>query len=205
MTTCTTANGSGVDTIKMGDACIGEVILTEEAIALRVKALGAELSELYRTLNPILIVVLKGSYIFGADISRNLKVPHEVEFIRCQSYSGTASTGSVKMVTGLSKNLDLTGRHVLIVEDIVDTGLTLQKISEEFKGKGVASIKTCTFVQKATKRRLENVPSIDYVAFELPDLFIVGYGLDIDQKLRHLPYVAVYRPEKGAAAESGTT
>lgn len=180
------------------DPCIGKVILSEEAISARVKELGAELSALYRGLNPILIVVLKGSYIFGADISRNLKVSHEVEFIRCQSYSGTASTGTVKMVTGLSKNLDLTGRHVIIVEDIVDTGLTLQKISQEFKGKGVASIKTCTFVQKVTKRRLDDVPDIDYVAFELPDLFIVGYGLDIDQKFRHLPYVAVYTPDKDA-------
>lgn len=175
------------------DPCIGTILLSESAIATRVKALGKELSAAYSGLCPVLVAVLKGSYVFAADLSRAIEVSHEIEFIRARSYSGTESTGSVT-ITGLSQ-VDMRGRHVLIVEDIVDTGLTIKEISKEIRGRGAKSVKTVTFVQKRTDRRMNDVPAVDYYAFELPDQFIVGYGLDVDQRLRHLPYVAVYNPD----------
>ncbi len=192
------SNGSMQDPIESGtevkDPCIGAVLVSEKEIAERIAALGAELTAAYAGLRPILVAVLKGSYVFAADLSRAIDASHEIEFIRARSYSGTTSTGSVT-ISGLSE-VDMRDRHVLIVEDIVDTGLTLKQISKEIRGRGAKSVKTVTFVQKRTERRMSDVPAVDYFAFELPDRFIVGYGLDVDQRLRHLPYVAVYNPDK---------
>ena len=181
-------------TVEVKDSCIGAVLVSEQEIASRISELGTELSNAYSGLQPILVAVLKGSYVFAADLSRAIQASHEIEFIRARSYSGTASTGSVT-ISGLSE-VDMRDRHVLIVEDIVDTGLTLKEISKEIRGRGAKSVKTVTFVQKRTDRRVSDVPPVDYFAFELPDQFIVGYGLDVDQRLRHLPYVAVYNPHK---------
>lgn len=172
---------------------VGETLLSTEAIAARVTALGEEVSDAYRGMRPVLVVVLKGSFVFAADLSRAIRTEHEVEFMRARSYAGTASSGSVE-VTGLER-AELVGRHVLVVEDIVDTGLTLKGIIEEMRGMGAESVKTCSFLRKTTERRRENTPEIDFVAFDIPDKFIVGYGLDLDQRWRHLPYVAVYNPE----------
>lgn len=176
------------------EAQIGDVLLSAEVIASRVQALGYELTTAYASRRPVLVVVLKGSYVFAADLSRALRTDHEVEFIRARSYVGTESTGDVT-VTGL-EDVSLHGRHVLLVEDIVDTGLTLKVLIKRMHGLGAASVKTCSFLCKKTERRLSDTPPVDYFAFEIPDKFIVGYGLDLDQKYRHLPHVAEVRTDR---------
>lgn len=170
---------------------VSEVLLPASAISRRVSELGSSLSTAYAGLNLVLVTVLKGSWIFAADLSRSLSIPHCVEFIRAQSYEGTESTGSVK-VLGLER-VDVKGRHVLIVEDIVDTGLTLKALFQHFGQLGVASVKCCSFLQKETSRRGQDVPTIDYTAFTIPDKFVVGYGLDHNQRFRHLPFVGVFK------------
>lgn len=173
---------------------VGEVLLSAEAIASRVDALGAELTTAYAGLRPVLVSVLKGSYIFAADLSRVLRAEHDIEFIRARSYAGSESSGSV-LITGLEE-VSLQDRHVIIVEDIIDTGLTLKMLTKQMRGLGAKSVKTCSFLCKITDRRLDDTPPVDYFAFEIPDKFIVGYGLDLDQRYRHLPYVAELNPEK---------
>ena len=170
---------------------IGAILIGSAEISKRVAELGTSLGREYNSLNPILVVVLKGSCMFAADLSRAIPIPHELEFIRAKSYEGTGSTGEVH-IQGLDA-VDLKGRHVLIIEDIVDTGLTLMRLYEKFEGLGAASVKCCSFLEKATTRRKENVPVIDYVAFRIPDKFVVGYGLDLDQRFRHLPFLGVYK------------
>ncbi len=174
------------------DPRIAEVLLSESVIRERVAKLGVEMSAAYAGRRPVLVVVLKGSYVFAADLSRAMREEHEIEFMRAYSYAGTMSTGSVT-VKGLESAV-LTGRHVVIVEDIVDTGLTLKAIIKALEGMGAASVKVCTFLRKDTTRREADAPVADFVAFDIPDKFIVGYGLDLDQRYRHLPYVAVYKP-----------
>lgn len=170
---------------------VSEVLIGSNNIAKRISELSAQLYLHYSTLNPLLIVVLKGSFMFAADLSRSLTFPHQLEFITAKSYSGTESTGTVQ-IQGL-ENAQLSDRHVIIVEDIVDTGLTLSRLYDTFAGAGAASIKCCSFLEKVTVRRKDSVPIIDYIAFRIPDKFVVGYGLDCDQKLRHLPFVGVFK------------
>lgn len=172
---------------------VSEVVIGPSTIGKRVLELGQEISKEYRDMNPILMVVLKGSFMFASDLSRSLSIGHTVEFIRAKSYCGTESTGQVK-VEGL-ESVDLKGRHVLIIEDIVDTGLTLKRLYESFEGAGSASVKCCSFLEKETVRRKEGVPDIDYTAFRIADKFVVGYGLDYNQKYRHLPFVGVYKQD----------
>jgi hypoxanthine phosphoribosyltransferase len=182
---------SGDEVPKQWAGEVSGVLLGSEAIARRVRDLGDELSADYATLNPVLVVVLKGSFIFAADLTRVLRVPHEVQFIRAKSYAGTKTTGSVA-ISGLD-GVDLTGRHVLIVEDIVDTGLTLAKLLAALSKLSPASLKTCTLLLKITPRRKQDTPDVDYTAFTIPDKFVVGYGLDVDQRLRNLPFIGVMK------------
>lgn len=168
-----------------------EVLLGTSQIASRVSEIGASLSAHYEGLNPVLLIVLKGSFIFGADLSRSLSVSHEVQFIRAKSYVGTESTGEVH-VTGL-EGVDISGRHVVVVEDIVDTGLTLRQIRKKLTGMGAASVESCVFLKKETDRRGKGTPDETWVAFGIEDRFVVGYGLDFDQKFRHLPFVGVMK------------
>lgn len=170
---------------------VGEVLIGSAAIARRVAELGEQLSTEYQGQYPVLLVVLKGSFIFSADLSRALTIEHEIQFIRARSYEGTESSGSVS-VTGI-EGVDLKGRHVLVVEDIVDTGLTLMSLMEHFSKMGAASVKSCTLLQKETARRRADTPAVSFTAFTIPDKFVVGYGLDFDQRLRHLPFVGVYK------------
>lgn len=170
---------------------VSEVLIGTSDIAKRINELAAILSMGYTKLNPILIVVLKGSFIFASDLSRALPFPHELEFIRASSYQGTNTTGNVR-IQGLEK-AKLKDRHLIVIEDIVDTGLTLRCIYRNLKDAGAASIKCCTLLEKETTRRQEFVPEVDFVAFRIPDKFVVGYGLDFDQRLRHLSFVGVYR------------
>lgn len=173
------------------DDAVSEVLIGTADISKRVSQLGDDLSAKYEGLNPLLIVVLKGSYMFASDLSRSMIITHELEFIRARSYNGTESSGRVR-ISGL-ENTSLAGRHVIIIEDIVDTGLTLCRLYEHFEGAGAATIRTCSFLEKETVRRKPNVPKIDFIAFRIPDKFVIGYGLDFDQRYRHLPFIGVYK------------
>ena len=173
---------------------VSEVLLTPEQIATRNTELGHHLTQIYHNKNPILLAVLKGSIIFLSDLSRQIHTPHELHFITASSYNGTSSSGHVKL-SGLDR-INLKDRHVLLIEDIVDTGLTLKSIVEQLKMEGPASLKICTFLLKETDKRLKQTPEVDFVAHRVEDRFVVGYGLDVDQKYRHLPFLGIYK--KGA-------
>lgn len=162
------------------------LILDKTAIARRIAELGAQLSRDYQGLEPILVGVLKGAFIFLADLVRALEFPVEVDFVRLASYgAGTQSSGAVH----LSKDLELPvhGRHVLIVEDISDAGLTLDVLRRHLAARQPASLKICCLIDKRERRQVE-VP-LDYVGFTIPKGFLVGYGLDCGEKLRTLPEV----------------
>ena len=156
--------------------------ITESEIKQRVKELAAKLSNDLKGKNPLLLGVLNGSFIFAADLMREMTIPCEISFVKLASYQGTISTGKVQEVIGL--NEDLTGRTVIIVEDIVDTGRTMRQMMESLGTRRPASLHICTLFVKPTK--LEEPIDIDYVAFSIPDDFILGYGLDYDQAGRNL-------------------
>lgn len=161
-----------------------QVLIPGAEIEATVKRLAAEIARDYRDKNPILLGILKGSFIFLADLVRKLDFPLEVQFIRLSSYgSGQQSSGSVKVAPGLCP--DVKGRHVVVVEDIVDTGVTLAFLLEYLKKKKPASVQLCALLDKPSRRR---VPvKINYTGTTVPDKFLVGYGLDCDEKCRNLP------------------
>lgn len=160
------------------------VLISREQIATAVGRLAEEISRDYHDRHPLLIAVLKGSFVFLADLVRLLDFPLEVDFIRLSSYGGgKESSGRVKVVHDLGAGIE--GRHVLVVEDIVDTGLTISFLLDYLKKKGAASVKLCSLTDKPSRRQ---VPvGIDYLGFTVPDRFIVGYGIDWDEKFRYLP------------------
>ena len=164
------------------------ILITRQEIEEAVNKLAAEVSNDYRTKHPLLIGVLKGSFMFMADLIRRLDFPLEVDFIRLSSYGGgTESSGRIKVVPGLLP--EVRGRDVLVVEDIVDTGLTTAFLLDYLRKKRPASLKLCVLTDKPSRRR---VPvTIDYLGFTLPDKFVVGYGLDWDEKFRNLPDIYV--------------
>jgi hypoxanthine phosphoribosyltransferase len=169
-------------------APIGNVLLSEEKILARVRELGRELSAEYAGKQPVLVNILKGGFIFLADLIRAMDVHCEMDFMVVSSYEDkTESTGVVRILSDLGLNIG--GRHVLIVEDIVDTGLTLDYIRELLLARNPASLKIVTLLDKVD-RRVQHVP-IDWVGFEIPDEFVVGYGLDYAQRYRNLPYITV--------------
>lgn len=161
-----------------------QVLISGAKIESTVKRLAAEITRDYRDKTPILLGILKGSFIFLADLVRKLDFPLEVEFIRLSSYgSGQQTSGRVKVVQGL--RLNVKGRHVVVVEDIVDTGITLAFLIEYLKKKKPASLRLCALTDKPSRRR---VPvKIDYTGITVPDKFLVGYGIDCDEKYRNLP------------------
>jgi len=165
-----------------------ETLLTEEQIAERVKEIGQEISADYAGRTVHLICVLKGAYTFLADLARAMSVPVTIDFLAVSSYGkGKTSSGEVQ----LTKDLDvsLSGRDVIVVEDIADTGITLSYLLAMLESRQPKSLKVAAFLSKPSRREVE-VP-VDYVGFEVPDRFVVGYGLDDDQRYRELPYVAV--------------
>ena len=161
-----------------------KILFSRKEIAATVKRLAAEINRDYRGKNPLLIGVLKGSFIFMADLVRLLDFPLEVDFIRLSSYgSGRESSGKIKVVPGLST--EVRGRDVLVVEDIVDSGLTVAFLLDYLRKKRPSSLKLCALTDKPSRRR---VPlTIDYLGFTVPNKFLVGYGLDWDEKYRNLP------------------
>jgi len=172
---------------------VAEVLLTEEQIAAKVAELGKQISTDYAGRELTLVSVLKGSLPFMADLMRRITLPLRIDLMEVSSYGGTAteSSGLVRILKDLSAPIE--GRDVLLVEDIIDTGLTLNYLIRYLKGKNPHSIKVCSLLDKPA-RRLVEIP-LDYVGFEIPDAFVVGYGLDFGEVYRNLRFVGVLRPE----------
>jgi hypoxanthine phosphoribosyltransferase len=172
-------------------ADVEEILLTEEQIQARVAELGAQLAEDYAGRDPVLISVLKGSIVFLADLVRGMDIPLSIDIMEVSSYgAATESSGQVRILKDLSNPIE--GRHVLVVEDIIDTGLTLNYLLRYLREKAPASLGICCLLDKPA-RRLTEIP-IDYVGFTIPDRFVIGYGLDFGERYRNLPYVGVLRP-----------
>ena len=172
----------------MMDRIFGRPIVTQEQMRTRIRELGRQITMDYVGKELILVGVLKGAYAFYADLARAIRIPMRVDFIVVTSYSGKPkSSGKVKIVTDLTE--DIAGRDVLLVEDIVDSGLTAEHLVRTLRKRNPRSIKLCALLSKP-ERREKNVP-IDYVGFEIPNKYVVGYGLDYEQKYRNLPYLAV--------------
>jgi hypoxanthine phosphoribosyltransferase len=169
-----------------------EIVLTEGQIQERVAELGDEISADYGDEPVLLIAVLRGAALFVADLSRQISSPVEIDFMAVSSYgSSTKSSGVVRIIKDLDETIE--DRHVLVVEDILDTGLTLKYLLKNLASRQPASLEVCTLLSKVGKQR---VPiSCRYVGFEVPDEFVVGYGLDYAEKYRNLPYIGVLRPE----------
>lgn len=164
---------------------------TEETIKARTAELAAEIRRDYEGKDPIFIGVLKGAYIFMAELCKNVDIPCEMAFVYASSYRGTTTTGEVR--ANLDFLPDLKGRHIIVVEDILDTGLTLKKLCDGLRSFGAASLEICALLDKPSRRRVELTGK--YVGFEIPDEFVVGYGLDYNEFYRNLPYVGVLKPE----------
>jgi hypoxanthine phosphoribosyltransferase len=170
------------------DAAIGEILIDEETLAARVAELGAEVSVDYEGRDLLLIGVLKGAVFFMADLMRHLTVACEVDFMAISSYGdATDSSGIVRILKDLDINIE--GRDVLVVEDIIDSGLTLSYLMRNLESREPASLEVCALLTKPTRREID-VP-VRYVGFEIPNKFVVGYGLDFAERYRNLPYVGV--------------
>ena len=172
---------------------IEKVLITEEQIRDKVQELGRILTEEYKDKNPIVVGVLKGVVVFYADMIREIKVPFQMDFMWISSYAGTESSGKMLVRQELSNNIE--GRHVLILEDIFDTGNSLQFTWEYLKAKNPASLKICTFLDKPERRREGVTVKADYTGFTIPNEFVVGYGLDFNEHYRNLPYIGVLKSE----------
>ena len=175
---------------------IDHILVPSDAIQQRCRELGAQISADYADKDLLLVCILKGGVIFLSDLSRALASPHAIDFMAISSYGGkrTASSGVVRILMDLNTNIE--NRHVVIVEDIIDTGHTLQYIIENLRTRDPASLKICTLLDKPSRRE---VPiQIDYVGFSIPNEFVVGYGLDFNERYRNLPYIGVLKPEKYA-------
>ncbi len=175
------------------DADIQEVLFDEVTLQRRVRELASELERDYSGLHPLLVGMLRGSVYFLADLSRALRIPHEIDFMSIASYgSRHAATGAVRLLKDLDE--EITDRHVVLVEDIVDTGLTVAYLTRLLRARRPSSLVICTLLDKRVRRLAPNLP-LAYVGFEIPDRFVVGYGLDYRQLYRNLPYIGVLRDE----------
>lgn len=173
------------------NADIEKVLVSEAELKAKVAELGAQISKDYEGKNLVLVSILKGSVVFMADLMRAVTIPCSIDFMVVSSYgSGTETSGLVKIVKDLQN--DLSGMDVLIVEDILDTGVTLSSLIPMLRLRNPSSIKLCTILNKPSRRRADI--QADYNGFDVPDEFVVGYGLDYDEKYRNLPYVGVLKP-----------
>jgi len=171
---------------------LDRVLITEQQLTAKVSELAQQVGADYASKNPALIGILTGAFVFMADLMRQLDFDLTVDFIAVSSYEdATVSSGKVRLTKDCSH--DITGRHVLIVEDIIDTGFTLEHICRIFKHRNPASLQVCCLLDKLSRRRTQISP--DYVGFEIPDEFVVGYGLDFAERYRNLPYVGVLKKE----------
>lgn len=174
------------------DQDILKVLFTGEELHQRVTQVGAEITRDYRGKSPVLVSVLRGSYIFMADLTRSIDLPCTVDFMSVSSYgAGTASSGQVKILKDLSEPID--GKDLIIVEDILDSGNTLYYLRDVLEARKPASVSICTLLDKP-ERRVKDIKA-DYVGFQIPDAFVVGYGLDYAERYRNLPYIGILKPE----------
>lgn len=173
------------------ESVIDHILIDGETLQARVAQLGRAVSADYRDKDLVLICVLKGGVVFLTDLMRHVDVPHEIDFMAISSYGvgQRESTGAVRLIMDLES--DIRGRDVLIVEDIVDSGRTMEYMLRTLWARHPASLRVCTLLSKPC-RRVVDVP-LDYIGFEIPDEFVLGYGLDCDEKYRNLPYIAVAR------------
>ena len=170
------------------ESVVGEVLIEPDALSARVAELGTEISADYAGRDLLLIGVLKGAVFFMADLMRKLTIPCEVDFMAISSYgASTDSSGVVRILKDLDINIE--GRHVLVVEDIIDSGLTLSYLMRNLESREPATLEICALLTKPDRREIE-VP-VRYVGFEIPNRFVIGYGLDFGERYRNLPYVAV--------------
>ena len=174
-------------------ADIQEILLSEEQIQTRIRELGAVLLRDYADKNPIFVGVLKGVVVFYADMIRAFDAPCQLDFMWVSSYKGTQSTGN--MIVRQDVSADLTGRHVVILEDILDSGRSLTFVRDHLIAKGAASAKICTLLDKPEGRVPGYEITADYTGFTIPNAFVVGFGLDYDEQYRNLPYVGILKPE----------
>lgn len=171
---------------------IARVLISTEELQRRVQEVADQISLDYKDQNPLLVCVLKGGYVFLADLTRALSISHGVDFMAISSYgSSTVSSGVVRILKDLDR--DISGRHVLLVEDIIDTGHTIAYILENLRTRQPASLRVCTLLSKPSRREIE-LP-VDYVGFEIPNEFVIGYGLDYAEKYRNLSFIGVLKPE----------
>lgn len=176
-----------------GDPNLGEVIVSSDDLTRRVAELGRQITADYSGRSPLLVGVLKGAFMFMADLARAIDLPVEFDFMAVASYgSSTRTSGVVRIVKDL--DLDLTGRHVIVVEDIIDSGLTLSYLRRNLAARNPASLEVCALLVKEGLQRED--PDLRYVGFRIPPAFVVGYGLDVDDRYRNLPYVCVYAGER---------
>lgn len=168
---------------------IGKPFLTFEQIQNKVRELATKISEDYEGKDLLAVGILRGAFMFFSDIVRRIRVPMDIDFITASSYLNTETTGEVKIHADLRE--DIKNRHVLLIEDIIDTGLTLKYINDMLLARNPASLKTCVFLDKR-ERRVVDV-QLDYVGFEIPNKYVVGYGLDYENKFRNLPYIAIFK------------
>jgi len=172
---------------------IQKILITEEQIQRRIAEMGRELTREYADKFPVIVGVLKGVVVFFADMVRQIKVPCQMDFLWISSYQGTDSTG--QMVVKRDVGVDVKGRHVLILEDIYDTGNSLDFTVRHLLEKQPASLKICTLLDKPERRKPGITLKPDYVGFTVPNEFVVGYGLDYNEEYRNLPYVGILKPE----------
>lgn len=169
-----------------------EVLVSEEELKKRVRELGEKIKEDYEGKDLMLVGILKGATIFMADLARCIDLPLTLEFLAVSSYgNSTESSGIVRIIKDLDS--DVKGKHILIVEDIIDTGLTLSYITDNLKKRGAESVKICTLLDKPERRKVD-VP-VDYRGFIIPDEFVVGYGIDYAEQYRNLPYISSLKKE----------
>lgn len=170
---------------------IEKVLISEDEIGQKVRELGRAISEDYAGENLVLVSVLRGAILFVADLIRVISIPLTIDFMAISSYGpSTETSGVVKVIKDLEENI--VGKHVLIVEDIIDTGLTLNYLIKNLKSREPASLDVCVLLDKSARRIVYNLP-IKYKGFDIPDVFVVGYGLDYQQKYRNLPFVGILK------------
>ncbi len=171
---------------------VERVLISAEELAKRTEELGAQITADYEGKEILMIGVLRGAVLFMSDLARAIKIPVAIDFMAVSSYgSGTSSSGVVRILKDLDE--DVAGKHVLVVEDIIDSGLTLNYLLDNLKSRKPASIKICTLLNKPERRKVD--VKIDYNGFTVPDYFVVGYGLDYAEKYRNLPFIGILKPE----------
>ena len=170
---------------------IERVLLSEDEIKAKVREIGNRISEDFADKDPVFIGVLKGCFIFMADLMRCVQIPCSMDFMAVSSYSGASSTGAVKINKDLGQ--DIKDRHIILVEDILDSGVTLNYLKNYLQVRQPASIHVATLLDKPARRKADIYA--DYSCFEVPDAFVVGYGLDYDERYRNLPYIGILKPE----------